>query len=360
MSQRSSSAARLANEPVVPPLDARTLLDLYERMVLLRRFESVAQIACRKGETPGFLHLYIGEEATAVGVCAHLVPTDWITSTHRGHGHALAKGMTPRALMAELFGKADGCCGGRGGTMHLYDRSAGLFGTNGIVAAGIGHAVGVGIGARIRGSDDVAVAFFGDGATNHGGFHESLNFAAVQKAPAVFVCENNLYATATPLCDGDAQHRDRLARPPPTAFPASPSTATTSLPSMPPLREAIARARAGDGPTLIEAQDLPHRRPSRGRPGDRHRTAPRRRSTRWAKRDPIATFRERLIGEFAVASPAELDGDRRAGREIRARMPSPSRGRRRSPIAATVRGACLRRADQSAGGACRSPAPVRR
>src|SRR6266446_8984624 len=107
--------------------------------------------------------------------------------------------MAPRTLMAELFGKADGCCGGRGGTMHLYDRSIGLFGTNGIVAAGISHAVGVGIGARTRGTDDIGVAFFGDGATNHGGFHESLNFAAVQRAPAVFVCENNLYATATPL-----------------------------------------------------------------------------------------------------------------------------------------------------------------
>ena len=111
-------------------------------MVLLRRFETAAQIACRKGETPGFLHLYIGEEATAVGVCAHLRATDWITSTHRGHGHALAKGVSPRALMAELFGRRDGCCGGRGGTMHLYDRSTGLFGTNGIVAAGISHAVG--------------------------------------------------------------------------------------------------------------------------------------------------------------------------------------------------------------------------
>ncbi|TGV74959.1 dehydrogenase, partial [Mesorhizobium sp. M00.F.Ca.ET.158.01.1.1] len=121
--------------------DRKILLDLFERMVLRRRFESIANIACRKGETPGFLHLYIGEEATGVGVCAHLRPTDWVTSTHRGHGHALAKGADPGRVMAELFGKADGICGGRGGTMHLYDRSVGLFGTNGIVAAGIGHAV---------------------------------------------------------------------------------------------------------------------------------------------------------------------------------------------------------------------------
>ena len=120
--------------------DRETLLGLYEGLMLLRRFESVARIACRAGETPGFLHLYIGEEATGVGVCAHLRRTDWVTSTHRGHGHALAKGADPRRVMAELFGKADGICGGRGGTMHLYDRSVGLFGTNGIVGAGIGHA----------------------------------------------------------------------------------------------------------------------------------------------------------------------------------------------------------------------------
>ena len=129
-------------------LDRAGLVRLYEQMVLLRTFESAAQVACRKGETPGFFHLYIGQEATAVGICAHLRPTDWVTSTHRGHGHALAKGMVPDVLMAELYGKRDGCCGGRGGTMHLYDRSIGLFGTNGIVAAGISHAVGVGIGAR--------------------------------------------------------------------------------------------------------------------------------------------------------------------------------------------------------------------
>src|SRR5882724_11332336 len=158
---------QLKNAPAEPPLPAPILLGLYEKMVLLRGFETAAQIACRKGETPGFFHLYIGEEATAVGVCANLRPTDWITSTHRGHGHALAKGMAPNVLMAELYGKRDGCCGGRGGTMHLYDRSIGLFGTNGIVAAGISHAVGAGMSARQRGTDDIGLAFFGDGATNH-------------------------------------------------------------------------------------------------------------------------------------------------------------------------------------------------
>ena len=127
--------------------DTGLLLELFEQMVLLRRFELAARAACRGGETPGFLHLYIGEEATAVGVCAHLTPRDWVTSTHRGHGHALAKGSNPGAVMAELFGKAGGICGGRGGTMHLYDRTVGLFGTNGVVGAGIGHAARA--GARV-------------------------------------------------------------------------------------------------------------------------------------------------------------------------------------------------------------------
>ena len=191
--------ARLNRPPLPPGLDAEALLKLYAEMTLLRRFELAAQVACRRGETPGFLHLYIGEEAVAVGICSHLRRTDWITSTHRGHGHALAKGMSPKTLMAELYGKRDGSVGGRGGTMHLYDRSVGLFGTNGVVGAGAPHAVGAAISARYRGTGGVAVAFFGDGATSHGAFHEACNFAGVRRAPVILVCENNLYATATPL-----------------------------------------------------------------------------------------------------------------------------------------------------------------
>src|SRR5579871_2567972 len=241
------------NLPAEPPLPADLLLALYEKMVLLRRFETAAQIACRKGETPGFLHLYIGEEATAVGVCAHLTDRDWITSTHRGHGHALAKGMAPRRLMAELFGKADGCCGGRGGTMHLYDSASGLFGTNGIVAAGIGHAAGVGIGARLRNTGDVAVAFFGDGAVNHGGFHEAINFAAVQRAATVFVCENNLYATATPLTMATL-NTEVASKAAAYGIPGIAVDGNDVLEVYEVMRQAVERARRGDGPTLIEAK----------------------------------------------------------------------------------------------------------
>jgi len=289
---------------VEPPLPATLLLDLYEKMVLLRRFETAAQIACRKGETPGFLHLYIGEEATAVGVCAHLTQKDWITSTHRGHGHALAKGMAPRRLMAELFGKADGCCGGRGGTMHLYDSATGLFGTNGIVAAGIGHAAGVGIGAKLRDTGGVAVAFFGDGAVNHGGFHEAINFAAVQKAATIFVCENNLYATATPLAMSTL-NTDVASRAAAYGIPGIAVDGNDVLAVYEAMRQAVDRARGGDGPTLIEAKTYRTVGHHEGDPvAGTYRSQAE--IDAWAKRDPIAMLRGRLVDDYALAAPSEL------------------------------------------------------
>ena len=274
-------------------------------MVLLRRFESAAQTACRKGETPGFLHLYIGQEAVAVGICSLLRRSDWITSTHRGHGHALAKGMDPNLLMAELFGKADGCCGGRGGTMHLYDRAIGLFGTNGIVAAGIGHAVGVGMSQRLQGADDVGVAFFGDGAINHGGFHESVNFAAVNRAATVFVCENNLYATATPFSDAtlntDIAGRGKTYGIPGVAVDGNDVIAVRAA-----MADALERARSGQGPTLIEAKTY---RTVGHHEGDPVVGTYRKQDEidEWVKRDPIETFRRRLTGEFSEAEAKDLD-----------------------------------------------------
>ena len=298
-------ASATANRPALPDgLDPPALLALYGRMVLLRRFESAAQIACRTGETPGFLHLYIGQEAVATGVCAHLRPTDWITSTHRGHGHALAKGMAPGVLMAELFGKAAGCCGGRGGTMHLYDRATGLFGTNGIVAAGIGAAVGAAIGARHRGGDGIAVAFFGDGAVNHGGFHESVNFGAVMRAPVVFVCENNLYATATPLANVTL-NPDVASRAAAYGIPGVAVDGNDVVAMWQAMREATGRARRGDGPTLIEARTY--------RTVGHHEGDPVLGSYRsqaefdsWARRCPVAGFRAQLRDVLAVATEAEL------------------------------------------------------
>lgn len=300
------SAARARDDfksaPNLP--DKQVLLDLFERMVLLRRFESIAQIACRKGETPGFLHLYIGEEATGVGVCAHLRPTDWVTSTHRGHGHALAKGANPGRVMAELFGKADGICGGRGGTMHLYDRSVGLFGTNGIVAAGIGHAVGIGMSARQQGRDDIGVAFFGDGAANHGGFHEALNFAAVQRAPAVFICENNLYATATPL-KSVTLNPEIATKAASYGMPGVAVDGNDVFAVWLAMKEATERARSGKGPTLIEAKTYRTVGHHEGDPViGTYRTQEE--LDAWIKRDPIDMFRKKLIEDYGIADAEAL------------------------------------------------------
>lgn len=284
--------------------DRAVLMNLFEQMVLLRRFESVAQVACRKGETPGFLHLYIGEEATGVGVCAHLRPTDWVTSTHRGHGHALAKGADPKRVMAELFGKADGICGGRGGTMHLYDRSVGLFGTNGVVGAGIGHAVGIGLSARRQGRDDIGVAFFGDGASNHGAFHEGLNFAAVTNAPAVFVCENNLYATATPLRTVTL-NTEIASKAASYGIPGVAVDGNDVFAVWLAMKEATERARSGKGPTLLECKTYRTVGHHEGDPvTGTYRTQEE--VDAWVKRDPIEMFRKRLLEDYRIATAEDL------------------------------------------------------
>ena len=294
-----AAPAKGANLP-----DKALMLGLFEQMTLLRKFELVAQAACRKGETPGFLHLYIGQEASGVGVCAHLRPTDWVTSTHRGHGHALAKGADPRRVMAELFGRADGICGGRGGTMHLYDRSVGLFGTNGVVGAGIGHAAGVGLGARQLGRDDIGVAFFGDGASNHGAFHEVLNFAGVQRAPAVFVCENNLYATATPYRN-ITLNPEIASRAAAYGIPGVAVDGNDVMAVWEAMKVASERARSGGGPTLIECKTYRVVGHHEGDPViGTYRTQEE--VDAWIKRDPIDMFRKRLVQEYELVEPEEL------------------------------------------------------
>ncbi|MBV8914122.1 MAG: hypothetical protein JOZ05_13915, partial [Acetobacteraceae bacterium] len=293
------------NRPVLPHgLGAEELVRLFERMTLLRRFELAAQIACRKGETPGFLHLYIGEEAVATGVCAHLRRSDWVTSTHRGHGHALAKGVPPRQLMAELYGRRDGSVGGRGGTMHIYDRSVGLFGTNGIVASGLPAATGAAISARHRGTDGIAVAFFGDGGANHGAFHESLNFAGVMRAPVIFVCENNLYATATPL-NTVTLNPEIATRAAAYGLPGVAVDGNDVVAVWQAMREAAERARRGEGPTLIEAKTYRTVGHHEGDPVvGTYRTQEE--IDAWAGRDPVQTFRSRLLEEFGITTEGTL------------------------------------------------------
>jgi len=173
------------------------LLWMYERMLKIRRFEEEAHLLFLQGELPGTLHLYSGQEAVAVGVCAALRPDDYITSTHRPHGHALAKGISPNALMAELFARTTGCCRAKGGSMHVGDIDVGMVPAIAIVGAGIPIAAGIGLAFKRLGTDRAVACFFGDGASNEGAFHEGLNVAAIWDLPVIFVCENNLYGAST-------------------------------------------------------------------------------------------------------------------------------------------------------------------
>ena len=229
------------------------LLWIYERMRLIREFENRAAELFAQGKVPGFVHLYAGQEAIAVGVCALLSDRDYITSTHRGHGHCIAKGVDIKAMMCELYGKKNGSCKGKGGSMHIADVDKGMLGANGIVGAGGPLACGAGLTAKVKGTDQVTVCFFGDGASEQGTMHESMNLASIWKLPVVFVCENNGYAQTTPTryhCSA-ADIADRA-----TAYnmPGFIVDGTDLFAVYEAAGEAIARARRGEGPTLIECK----------------------------------------------------------------------------------------------------------
>lgn len=275
--------------PTEMPLELA--LELYRRMTLIREFELRVAALFAAGELPGFVHLYLGQEAVAVGVCAALRDSDYITSTHRGHGHLLAKGGDPRRMMAELYGKATGYCKGKGGSMHIADPAIGILGANGIVGAGIPIATGAALTARLRHTDGVAVAFFGEGASNEGTFHESLNLAAARRLPAIFVCENNLYGVSTFIgrVTGNQEIADRAAGYgiPGIQVDGNDVAAVHAVAST-----AVARARAGEGPTLIEAKTYRWKTHFEGEP-DTYR--PPEEVADWKRRDPIPRFAERLI-----------------------------------------------------------------
>lgn len=232
--------------------DADHLLQMYQRMRLIRRFEQSASMLYRATEIPGFLHLSIGQEASAVGACWHLLPTDVITSTHRGHGHCLAKGLDAKSMFAELMGKETGTCRGRGGSMHIADPRIGIFGANGIVGAGLPIAAGAATAAKLAGRSDVTVAFFGDGAVAQGMFHEAVNLAAVWQLPVVFLCENNHYAEFSPA---SSQHRATLAeRARGYGIPYTHVDGNDVLAVADAMESIIDQVRSGSGPILVEAE----------------------------------------------------------------------------------------------------------
>ncbi|HVL55684.1 MAG TPA: thiamine pyrophosphate-dependent dehydrogenase E1 component subunit alpha [Burkholderiaceae bacterium] len=277
------------------------LLGAYRRMLLIRAMEERLGELVAAAEVPGAVHLSIGQEATAVGVCAHLTDEDWIASTHRGHGHFLAKGGSPQAMAAEVLGRASGICGGKGGSMHVADIARGMLGANGIVGGGIGLAAGAAWAMQLAGTDRVAVAFFGDGGANQGVVAEALNVAALWKLPLLLVCENNGYAE---FSRADAVTAGQIAeRAAPYGVPGVRVDGNDLLQVWQAAQIAVLRARRGDGPTLIEALTYRHRghveteRSFLSRP---YRTDAE--VEQWRARDPLPRTRALLVSRgFATA-----------------------------------------------------------
>jgi pyruvate dehydrogenase E1 component alpha subunit len=285
-------------------LPAQELYEALRKMHLIRCFEEKAEELYALGKIHGTMHLYIGEEATAVGACLALRPDDCILSTHRGHGHCLAKGADVNRMMAEFFGKAAGYCRGRGGSMHIADVDSGNLGANGVVGGGLPIGPGVGLGLRMQGTDRVCVVFFGDGAANEGAFHESLNLAAVWELPVVYICENNQYALSMPVRRAIPVERIS-ARAAAYGMPGETVDGNDLLDVYKAVQRAVARARAGEGPTLIEALTYRWRGHSKS---DRQRYRTREEVKEWMARDPIQRLRAALVeaGLFDAEALDEL------------------------------------------------------
>ncbi|MEU7718913.1 thiamine pyrophosphate-dependent dehydrogenase E1 component subunit alpha [Streptomyces tibetensis] len=283
-------------------MDATALLDRYERMNVIRRTEKAAHDLFLRGLVKGTTHLAAGQEAIAVGASAALRPDDYVFATYRGHHHALARGATPEECLAELMSRATGLCRAKGGSMHLTKAATGMLGSYAIVGAHLPMAVGAAWSARLRGTEQLAVAFFGDGATNIGAFHESLNLAAVWKLPVLFVCENNLYMEYTPIADVTAVPRPAADRAPAHGIPGEVVDGNDVVAVEEAVGRLAGRARAGDGPAVLEAETYRHFGHSRADPATYR---PAEEVERWLKHDPLDLARGRLaelgVGEETVA-----------------------------------------------------------
>jgi pyruvate dehydrogenase E1 component alpha subunit len=277
------------------------MMALLRIMIRIRTFEETAARLFLDGKLAGFLHLYSGEEAIAAGVCACLREDDCITSTHRGHGHCIAKGADVNRMMAELHGRVTGYSKGKGGSMHIADISKGIIGANGIVGAGIPIAVGTAYAQKYRSQDAVSVAFFGDGATNRGTFHESLNMAAVLNLPVIFVCENNQFGMSTPFAY-HSKNKTVSQRAAAYDMPGVRVDGNDPVAVREATAPAVARARAGEGPTLIECLTWRHYGHFLGdsapykKPDD---------EKEWRARDPVPNFEKRLL-DNGIADASEV------------------------------------------------------
>lgn len=273
------------------------LLLMYERMLKIRHFETKVGELYATGDMPGFVHLYLGEEAVAVGACAALNDDDYITSTHRGHGHIIAKGGELKYMMAELYGKITGYNKGKGGSMHIAAPQLGILGADGIVGGGIPIATGAGLSSKLQKSNRVTVCFFGDGASNQGTFHESINIAAAFDLPVVYVCENNQYGVGTLQCPMVRKIENIADRAVAYGIPGIIVDGNDVLAVHRAAREAVERARSGEGPTLIECKTYRWRPHFEGEPDTYRDPAV---VKEWIAREPIGRFKSSLLQEGAL------------------------------------------------------------
>src|SRR3954451_6636743 len=302
------------------------LLEMHRRMLLIRGFEQRVSALYRDSEVPGFVHLSIGQEAAAVGACWPLRPSDVITSTHRGHGHCLAKGLDVLGMFAELMAKDQGTNRGRGGSMHIADPKLGIFGANGIVAAGLPIAVGAAAAAQLRADGSVAVAFFGDGAPAEGAFHEAVNLAAVWQLPVIFFCENNGYAEFSPASTQHAASLERRAAGYGIDYVAVDGNDVATTAAV--MEDVVLAVRAGRGPTLVEAATYRWHGHYEGDP-QRYRSPEEIRE--WEGRDPLVAHERRLreagVGDEEIKALGssvadELDGAVEAARRLSSPAPA--------------------------------------
>lgn len=277
-------------------------LQVFEKMLTIRAFEEKAAELFQQNQIPGFIHLSIGEEASAVGSCSVLRPDDYLATTHRGHGHMLAKGADPGRMFAELFGRSAGYCKGKGGSMHIADFSKGILGANGVVGGGFPIMVGAGLSIKLRATNQVGVVFFGDGAANRGTFHEACNMAAIYKLPLVFVCENNRFASTTPadfaLAGGSVAGRAAAYGIPGHSVDGNDVLAVRNV-----VGQAVSRARKGQGPSIVENRTYRYRGHFEGDP-QKYRSDDEIKAFRQ-KNDPIKRFRQHLQKEKALSAQNE-------------------------------------------------------
>ncbi len=281
------------------------LLEMHFKMALLRRFEEKSAEEYTRGKIGGFMHLYIGQEAVGVGSIAALRPDDKILSSYREHGHAIAKGMDPRQVMAELFGKATGCSKGKGGSMHMWSNELGIYGGNAIVGAQLPIAAGVALAMQYQGLDSIVACYFGDGAVDEGAFHEALNLASVWKLPVVYICENNQYSMGMAVQKAWAVD-SLIPRAAAYNIPGHQVDGMDILAVYEAMSEAVEHARSGQGPVLLEAKTYRFRAHSMTDPAY-YRT--REEEHHWrTTRDPISIFEQKLL-DLGVATPAEFDAN---------------------------------------------------